>query len=86
MFALSKGGGGMHRPKKGPAYVMSGDCKMKNTFALNFCSDFFVYTIPEEWDRLGIRTTPTSSWVGACNVVHTKGHQSIFVLADLRNI
>jgi len=48
VFALSKGGGGMHRPKKGPAFVMS---------------DFFVYTIPEEWDRLGIRTTPTSSWV-----------------------
>ena len=25
MVAVSKGGGGVHRPKKGPAFVMSGE-------------------------------------------------------------
>ena len=44
----------------------------KNMFTSNFCSDFFVYTIPEEWERLGIRTTPTSSWVDKCSTYNRK--------------
>ena len=67
VFALSKGGGGMHRPKKGPAFVMSGKYKTLIYVSHNFCADFFVYTIPEDWERLGIRTTPMSSWVNSRN-------------------
>ena len=41
VFALSKGGGGMHRPKKGPAFVMSGNCKMHICKCLYFLCRFF---------------------------------------------
>ena len=37
--------------------------KLRTFFKTIFWSDFFVYTIPEDWERSGIRTTPKSSWV-----------------------
>ena len=63
-LAISKGGGGMHKPKKGPSFVMSGSFwETEDFFKTIFWTDFFVYTIPEEWERSGIRTTPKSYWV-----------------------
>ena len=54
----------MHKPKKGPSFVMSGSFRETEVFLTTiFWSDFFVYTIPEDWERSGIRTTPKSSWV-----------------------
>eukprot|EP00092_Neocalanus_flemingeri_P007387 GFUD01007975.1.p1 GENE.GFUD01007975.1~~GFUD01007975.1.p1 ORF type:complete len:1381 (+),score=430.56 GFUD01007975.1:102-4244(+) len=38
----------VNKPKKGPVYVMS---------------DFFVYDIPEDWERMAIRVTPHSTWL-----------------------
>jgi len=38
----------VNKPKKGPVYAMS---------------DFFVYDIPEDWERLAIRATPHSTWL-----------------------
>jgi len=38
----------VNKPKKGPVYAMS---------------DFFVYDIPEDWERQTIRVTPPSTWL-----------------------
>ena len=38
----------VHKPKKGPQYVMS---------------DFFVHDVPEAWEQSGIRSTPPEVWL-----------------------
>ena len=40
--------GSVNKPKKGPVYAMS---------------DFFVYDIPNDWERQTIRETPKNTWL-----------------------